>query len=121
MHAITHIEPPIAFRRRNGCTAVLRDTDTLADWLDRIYDAILDPQCPEGGTDSTERSLQLHEIEQVLFGLAEETGGGAFAISSELRTACQALIARYRELIPVYAGPRARGPGAEGRQRRAVQ
>ncbi len=36
MHAITHIEPPIAFRRRNGRTAVLRDTDALADWLDRF-------------------------------------------------------------------------------------
>ncbi|MGK9170996.1 hypothetical protein KXR53_32170 [Inquilinus limosus] len=103
MHVITHIEPPIAFQRRNGRTVVLRDADALADWLDRIYDAILDPQRPEGEADSAARSLQLHEIEQVLFSLAEETGSDALAISSELRATCLALIARYRELIPVKA------------------
>ena len=98
-----------------------RIPDALADWLDRIYDAILDPQRPEGGIDAIARSLQLHEIEQVLFSLAEESGGDTFAISSELRTTCLALIARYRELIPVYAGHRTKGPDEGQPKGRTIQ
>lgn len=108
MASTTRIDPAIAFRRSSGKTSLIRDAAALADWLDDLYDAILDPRRTEGAGTWEDRSLQLHEIEQVLFALSEETGAGT--ISPKLRSVCMAVIARYRDLIslPVReaGGPR---------------
>jgi len=39
MRDITLRAPVIAFLKAQSGVAVLRDTDSLADWLDRLYDA----------------------------------------------------------------------------------
>jgi hypothetical protein len=101
MRGTTHILPPIAFKRLDGETAMIRDTDSLAAWLDRIYDVILDPHHPEGDATLEARSLQLLEIEKVFFALAEESDGATQGISADLRSTCMALVARYRELLPL--------------------
>ncbi|MGK9170993.1 hypothetical protein KXR53_32150 [Inquilinus limosus] len=102
MNGITRIEPAIAFRRIDGGTAVLESADALADWLDHIYDAILDPRRGEGAVTQEQRSIQLLEIERLLLALAEESSDDADSISYELRSACLAVIARYRDLIPSW-------------------
>ncbi|WP_026872641.1 hypothetical protein [Inquilinus limosus] len=102
MYGLTRIEPPISFRRRDGRPAVIGDVNTLAEWLNGLYDAILDPHRPEGERSWEVRSVQLYEIEQVLFMLAEESASDADAISAGLRATCEAVIACYRDLIVTY-------------------
>jgi hypothetical protein len=102
MNGITQIQPPIAFHRRDGRTVMFRDSRLLAEWLDKLYDAILDPSREDGEGSWSERSERLHEIELVIFALAEESGGAALAISGDLRQRCVELIARYRKLAPIH-------------------
>jgi hypothetical protein len=113
----TRIEPAITFRRAEGGTAVVRDVDSLAEWLDAVYDAVLDPRRSEGALTLMQRSLQLHEIERVLLRLAEEAGDDAERISPALRDACQAVIAEYREIV---SAPRSDGPSTPTRPARSL-
>lgn len=101
MDGVTRIEPPIAFRRRDGRLGVLRDTDAAALWLDGIYDAILDPHRAEGEASWMARSAQLLVIEQVLSLLSEESASNEEFMSSALRQTCEALVASYREIVPI--------------------
>lgn len=97
----TRVEPAIRFRRIRGDTAVMADADALAVWFEAIYDAILDPHRTEGGSTLQQRSLQLLEIDRVLIELADEAGGDQDRITVTLRSACQAVIAEYREIVPL--------------------
>lgn len=99
MNGVTRIEPPISFRRQDGRSAAFTDTNAIAHWLDRLYDAILDPQRSEGEPTWSARSLQLLEIEQILFLLAEESSRGTDSISPGLRSTCEALVACYRNIV----------------------
>ncbi|MGL4965187.1 MAG: hypothetical protein ACRC67_28435 [Inquilinus sp.] len=100
MRGITHIKPAISFRRVEGGIVALAHTDAVAEWLDRTYDAILDPRRNEGASSWPARSLQLLEIEKVLFGLAAESSSSSERISAKLRSKCEAIVAKYRNLVP---------------------
>ncbi|OWJ68568.1 hypothetical protein BWR60_03925 [Inquilinus limosus] len=79
----------------------MADADALAGWFEAIYDAILDPHRTEGASTLQGRSLQLLEIDRVLIELADETGGDGDRITAALRAVCQAVIAEYREIVPL--------------------
>jgi len=83
----------------------LADTNAVAEWLDRAYDAILHPHRNEGASNWPARSLQLHEIEQVLVGLAEESNSSSERISAKLRSKCEAIFSNYRDLAPAVSRP----------------
>jgi hypothetical protein len=102
MKGITQIQPPIAFHCRDGRTFVVRDSHLLVEWLDKLYDAILDPSREDGEGSWSERSEQLHEIELLILALAEESGGAALAVSGDLRERCVELIARYRKMVSIH-------------------
>jgi hypothetical protein len=102
MNGVTLIEPPIAIHQRDGRTVIFRDAQRLAEWLDGLYDAILDPRRREGGKTWRSRSAQLHDIEVLLFALVEESSGETPAISGDLRMRCVRFIGRYREIVPIF-------------------
>lgn len=115
MAGITQIKPPIAFHRRDGMTAVLRDAQQLAEWLDRLYDAILESGGESGERKWSARSNLLAEIETVMFELAKEADEDVIALSDDLRIRCVKLIARYREVVPICEPAFARTPTAQVR------
>lgn len=111
MRDVTLIDPAITFLKARGGTAVLGDTDALAEWLDSLYDAILNPHRSEGASTRAARALQLHEIEQLLFRLAEETSRGAVRTTPRLRSSCEAVVGEYREGV-LWPTQRGSGPCA---------
>jgi hypothetical protein len=106
MDRLTRIVPPIRFASNEGDAIVIGCATTLVDHLDRLYDAILDPQRREQHLAGALRTQHLDAIERLLFLVTEEMGRGAALLGETLRSQAVLLIGQYRPLdIAAEAAP----------------
>lgn len=106
MDRLTRIVPPIRFASTEGDAVVIGCAAALVDHLDRLYDAILDPQRREQHLAGALRTQHLDAIERLLFLVTEEMGRGAALLGETLRTQAVLLIGQYQPLdIAAEAAP----------------
>ena len=94
---ITSVDPPIYFRGPRDTEIVIDDADSLAEWLDGLYDVVLAFGPAVDGAEARS-PLQLDEIEQLLLAIEAEIAGEVAQLSETLRVAAMSLIGQYHKI-----------------------